>query len=182
MDFGSGCDDRARWGGRYPRNRGRLPRIAGADQPLQRHGHRRGNRWRRAHALRIHLPIAHPRRLARECREWKQSCFASTAETCQRDRASEHRFRAEARRVGRSSAMRRTPLAMVSLALALLVGLWFIYYIVEASYLAERRELVKRISATRAYLKDISEAKLDQIRVDAELQGYINRTLGGDPE
>ena len=62
------------------------------------------------------------------------------------------------------------------------MSLWFISYIVNSSYLTERGELVKRIAAVKADLENIREAKLDQRRIDAEHQSYIDRTLGGDLE
>jgi hypothetical protein len=78
--------------------------------------------------------------------------------------------------------VRKTPLAIGSLVLALLLGAWLLYGMIDRAYLTPRRTLAAQIESTQANLTSIRQSRADQKRIDSVLQSYVDRTLGGDVE
>ena len=69
---------------------------------------------------------------------------------------------------------------------AALIGLGLAAYLLQraadAVYFAERRQLVAQIKTTSARLSEYQKARIEHKRVQSEIQGYVDRTLGGNLE
>lgn len=78
--------------------------------------------------------------------------------------------------------MMNRPTKIIAILLAVIASLWLLYGMANSLFLRKRASLVDQIRVATASIGERKKARNDESRMDAEIQRYADRTLGGNEE